>query len=227
MNNAIILLSGGIDSVVSLAGVINQYDKILALTFDYKQKAFEKEKIASVNISNFYNIEHRIVDVKWLGNISGSSLNTADTLPNLDISDLDNINKTNISAKSVWVPNRNGLFINIAASFAEALGYDEIIIGANKEEAQTFKDNSSDFISAVNISLKNSCNNDISVSAPLINLSKNEIISEAIKLKIPFNLVNSCYSDEEKHCGKCESCLRLKRALKNNNRDDIINEIFN
>ena len=227
MNNAIILLSGGIDSVVSLAGVINQYDKILALTFDYKQKAFEKEKNASVNISNFYNIEHRIVDVKWLGNISGSSLNTADTLPNLDISDLDNINKTNISAKSVWVPNRNGLFINIAASFAEALGYDEIIIGANKEEAQTFKDNSSDFISAVNISLKNSCNKDISVSAPLINLSKNEIISEAIKLKIPFHLVNSCYSDEEKHCGKCESCLRLKRALKNNNRDDIINEIFN
>lgn len=227
MSNAIILLSGGLDSVVSLACVLNRYDKILALTFDYGQKAFEKEKNASDDICKFYNIEHKTINIDWLGKISPSSLNAKDMLPELDISDLDNNDKTKASAKSVWVPNRNGLFVNIAASFAEALTYDEIIIGANSEEARTFKDNSADFIKAVNLSLKNSCNKPVTVSAPLINMSKNEIISEAIKLNIPFRLINSCYSGEKNHCGKCESCIRLKRALKFNNRDDIINEIFN
>jgi 7-cyano-7-deazaguanine synthase len=227
MNNAIILLSGGLDSVVSLSYVKNQYDKILALTFDYGQLAFSKEKKSSEEICKFYNIEHRIVNIDWLGQISSSALNKKDSLPELDISDLDNTDKTNKSAKSVWVPNRNGLFVNIAASYAEALNYDEIIIGANKEEAATFKDNSADFINAVNLSLKNSCNKQVNVKAPLINMSKNEIISEALKLNIPFHLINSCYSSEDKHCGKCESCIRLKRALKFNNRDDIINKIFN
>ena len=225
-NNAIILLSGGIDSVVSLAKVKDEYNKILALTFNYKQKSFYKEKKASEDICKYYNIAHKIINIEWLGDISTSSLNTDDSIPTLNISDLENTNITNESAKSVWVPNRNGLFINTAASYAEALNYNTIIIGANKEEAQTFKDNSIDFINAINLSLKNSCQKEIIVKAPLINKTKNEIISEGIKLQIPFNLINSCYSSWNKHCGNCESCIRLKRALKENNRDDIINIIF-
>lgn len=225
-NNAIILLSGGIDSAVSLAIAKEKYKKILAITFNYKQKSFNKEKISSEEICKYYKIEHKIVDIEWLGDISNSSLNTEEKIPNLKISDLEDMNITNNSAKSVWVPNRNGLFINIAASYAEALDYNTIIIGANKEEAQTFKDNSADFIKSVNLSLKSSCEKEVTVEAPLIDNTKEEIISKAIKHKIPFNLINSCYSNEVKHCGKCESCIRLKRALKLNNRDDIIKELF-
>lgn len=226
MNKAIILLSGGLDSVVSLASVRNEYSEILALTFDYGQKSFKAEENAAKNIAKYYSIQHRVIDLEWLAAISNSSLTSAKTVPSIDKSNLDNIKITQDTAKSVWVPNRNGLFVNIAACFADSYEYNAIIIGANKEESATFKDNSKEFINSVNTSLKNSVNNEVRVIAPLIDMSKDEIVNLGIKLNIPFKHIYSCYLDNEKHCGMCESCQRLKRALELNNRQDIIKEIF-
>lgn len=223
-NKTIILLSGGLDSVVSLA--IHKDDVKLAILFDYGQKALNEEIKASKEIAKFYNIEHKIITLDWLKEISTSSLNTNEEIPVLTKDSLNDKTITESSAKSVWVPNRNALFINIAACFCEANNYNSIIIGANKEEGETFKDNSSKFIDAINESLKNSTNNNVKVLAPLINYTKEEIVKIAIEKEIPFNLLYSCYSNEEKHCGKCESCLRLKRALELNNRQDIISTIF-
>ncbi len=226
MNKMIILLSGGLDSVVSLAKARNEYDEILAITFDYGQKAFFSEKKASQKISKYYNIQHKIIKLGWLGEISNSALNTDGNIPAVGSEELNNKESAVNSAKSVWVPNRNGLFINIAACFAEAKGYNDIITGANKEEGATFKDNSKEFIDAVNNSLKNSADKKIKVKAPLIDYTKEDIIKDGIELNIPFKYIHSCYYSNEKHCGKCESCQRLKRALKLNGREDIINEIF-
>ena len=226
MNSAVLLLSGGLDSVVSLALLKNEYRDIIALTFNYGQKSFIAEKESSEKIAKYYNLKHEIVHLDWLSNISTSALNNDNDVPMLTMSDLNSIDVTLNSSKSVWVPNRNGLFVNIAACYAEALGHDSIIIGANKEEAATFKDNSIDFINAVNFSLKNSTNSLIEIVAPLVQLSKTEIIKKAIELKVPFEFIHSCYSSNEKHCGKCESCLRLLRALEENSALDIIKMIF-
>lgn len=226
MNSAVLLLSGGLDSVVSLALLKNEYRDIIALTFNYGQKSFIAEKESSAKIAKYYNLKHEIVHLDWLSNISTSALNNDNDVPMLTKSDLNSIDVTLNSSKSVWVPNRNGLFVNIAACYAEALGHDSIIIGANKEEAATFKDNSIDFINAVNFSLKNSTNSLIEIVAPLVQLSKTEIIKKAIELKVPFEFIHSCYSSNEKHCGKCESCLRLLRALEENSALDIIKMIF-
>lgn len=223
-NKSIILLSGGLDSIVSLA--IHKEDVKLAILFDYGQKALNEEIKASKEIAKFYNIEHKIITLDWLKEISTSSLNTNEEIPELTKDSLNDKTITESSAKSVWVPNRNALFINIAACFCDANNYNSIIIGANKEEGETFKDNSSQFIEAINESLKNSTNNNVKVLAPLINYTKEEIVKIAIEKEIPFKLLYSCYSNKEKHCGKCESCLRLKRALELNNRQDIISTIF-
>ena len=226
MSKLIVLLSGGIDSVVSLAKVKNQFSKVLALTFNYNQKSFIGEKKAAENISNYYNIQHKIVDLPWLGEISSSSLNSDKSIPELNMSELDNQNITRKTSESVWVPNRNALFINIAASFADAYSFDSILIGANKEEGATFKDNSKEFIFAMNNALKNSVNKNVNLIAPLIDFSKQDIIYEGIKLNVPFKFIHSCYNNNEKHCGMCESCQRLKRALELNNRHDIVLDIF-
>ena len=226
MSNAIVLLSGGLDSVVSLALVKNNYDKMLALTFNYGQKSFDCEALASKNIANFYNIEHKIIDLYWLKDISNSSLNSSETVPDIKIADLDNLEVTQKTADKVWVPNRNALFVNIAASFAEASGYETIIIGANKEEGQTFKDNTNEFISAVNNLFNYSVNKEIRLAAPLIEMTKEDIVKAGIENNVPFKYIYSCYVNGNKHCGKCESCLRLKRALEQNNRYDIINTLF-
>ena len=227
MNSAIILLSGGLDSVVSLAKLKNKYSRILALTFNYGQKSFLSEKIASEKISEFYSIEHKIIDLDWLSQISTSSLNTSEQVPNVSIDDLDVINTDINFSNSVWVPNRNGLFINIAACYADSYNYNSIIIGANKEESATFKDNSKEFVNAINLSLLNSTCSSVQVEAPLIDMTKEEIVKLGIDLNIPFKYIYSCYDDKLVHCKYCESCQRLIRALELNNRQDLIVEIFN
>ena len=226
MTKALILLSGGLDCTTCLAMIKDKYSLILALTFDYAQKSLEREINASKEISNYYKIQHKIIKLDWLGEISQSALNTKSSIPLLNESDLDNAVQTQNTANSVWVPNRNVLFINIAACFAEAKGFDDIIIGANKEEGESFIDNSKEFITAINNSLKYSVNSKINVIAPLINMTKNDIVKKAVEHNIPFNLIYSCYNGNRKHCGKSESCQRLKRALKNCLKIDIIKNIF-
>lgn len=226
MSNAVILLSGGLDCTVALAAVRNNYDEMLALTFDYGQKSVKEEIKSAAVISEYYKIRHKTIVIDWLKKISSSSLTSDENIVQITKDELDNRDVTQKSADSVWIPNRNALFVNIAACFAESLNYNTIIIGANKEEGATFKDNTPEFVESINIALKYSANNNIKLIAPLINMNKKEIVEICNNLKVPLNLIYSCYISGDKHCGKCESCLRLKRALELNNRHDIIKEIF-
>ena len=75
--------------------------------------------------------------------------------------------------------------------------------------------------------LKYSCQQEVEVVAPLIDFTKDEIVKLAIKNNAPLELITSCYNDYTSHCGKCESCLRLKRALEKNNCKELIKKLFN
>ncbi len=214
-NKSIILLSGGLDSLVSLGISKKKFNVVFSLTFDYGQRAAKKEIEASKKIAEYYSIENKVIELPWLSEITGTFLvNRNKNMPELNISELDNFEITEKSAKNVWVPNRNGAFLNIAASFADSMGFKHIIFGANKEEAVTFPDNSKIFIDKINNSFKYSTFVKPEVIAPLADYTKKEIVKIAVENNIPLNLARSCYTEEEKHCGKCESCLRLKRALR-------------
>ena len=192
-----------------------RYNIKLALTFDYGQKSALDEIEASKKICEYYNIEHKIIKLDWLKDITHTSLVASSPIPeNLE------------SSKAVWVPNRNGLFLNIAGAFADGENYDYIIIGANKEEAQNFPDNTQDFINRVNSEFEYSTLKHPKVIAPLINCNKNDIVKLALEHSIPLEYTKSCYKGGEKHCGKCESCIRLKNALVANNAQKYIEEIF-
>ena len=219
MSKGIILLSGGLDSLVSLGLGIEKYGISLALTFDYGQKALEQEIMTSKNICDYYKIEHKVIKLDWLKNVTHTALVEDKELP-------EGIDNPEDSAKSVWVPNRNGLFLNIAGSFADGNDYDYIIIGANKEEGQTFPDNTQEFIDRINAEFEFSTQKHPKVVAPLINYDKNDIVKQAIEHNIPLEFVRSCYSDGKKHCGKCESCTRLKNALIANGDTHYIKELF-
>lgn len=219
MSKGIILLSGGLDSLVSLGLGMEKYGISLALTFDYGQKALEQEIMTSKNICDYYKIEHKIIKLDWLKNVTHTALVEDKELP-------EGIDNPEDSAKSVWVPNRNGLFLNIAGSFADGNDYDYIIIGANKEEGQTFPDNTQEFIDRINAEFEFSTQKHPKVIAPLINYDKNDIVKQAIEHNIPLEFVRSCYSNGKKHCGKCESCTRLKNALIANGDTHYIKELF-
>lgn len=219
MSKGIILLSGGLDSLVSLGLGMQKYGISLGLTFDYGQKALEQEISTSKNICDYYKIEQKVIKLDWLKNVTHTALVEDKELP-------EGIDNPEDSAKSVWVPNRNGLFLNIAGSFADGNDYDYIIIGANKEEGQTFPDNTQEFIDSVNAEFEFSTQKHPKVVAPLINYDKNDIVKQAIEHNIPLEFVRSCYSNGEKHCGKCESCTRLKNALIANGDTHYIKELF-
>lgn len=219
MTKGIILLSGGLDSLVSLGIGIEKYGISLALTFDYGQKAVEQEISTSKNICDYYKIEHKVIKLDWLKEVTHTALVSNEDLP-------EGIDNPEQSAKSVWVPNRNGLFLNIAGSFADGNDYDYIIIGANKEEGQTFPDNTQEFIDKINAEFEYSTQKHPKVVAPLINSDKNDIVKLALEHKVPLEFVRSCYASGEKHCGKCESCTRLKNALIANGDTHYIKELF-
>ena len=219
MKNAIVLLSGGLDSLVVLGYPQKKYQINLALTFDYGQKSAKQEIIASRRICEYYNVEHKVITLEWLKDITHSALVSESSIPTHNLG-------TYSSAKAVWVPNRNGLFLNIAAAYADAYEFDYILFGANKDESTTFPDNTEEFRCQISETFKTSTLQQPVVLAPLINYTKNDIVKIAIENGMPLQFVRSCYGSGDKHCGKCESCLRLKRALELNDRHDIINLLF-
>lgn len=219
MKKAIILMSGGLDSLVALGVPQDKYKIELALTFDYGQKAAESEIKASKSICDFYNIEHKIIKLDWLKEITHTSLVADNAIPT------DNLG-TKESAEAVWIPNRNGLFLNIAASFADSFGFDYILYGANKDEGATFPDNTEEFRQEISKVFETSTLKKPKVIAPLINYSKDDIVRIAMDNAMPLEMVKSCYNSGEKHCGVCESCLHLKNALVANHGEKYLDILF-
>ncbi len=212
---SIVLLSGGLDSAVSLALALKETEVVFCLTFDYGQRSSQKEKASAAALAAHYSVEHRILKLAFLEEITKTALVLHDKyLPEPDTAELDDdlISKTN--AASVWVPNRNGLFVNVAAAFAEAFGCNLIVTGFNREEAATFPDNSAEFISAANSALSYSTLNKVKLVSYTQVFDKTEIVKLGLALGLPFQYIWSCYRGEEKMCGHCESCRRFGRAAK-------------
>lgn len=214
---AIGLLSGGLDSSVSLALAKKKGLSIrFALTFDYGQKSLLQEINASRTICDFLKVPQRIIRLDWVKEMIRESplIKGGRNLPSLKPSDLNKRNVMKNSARAVWVPNRNGVFINIAAAFAESMKVNFIVTGFNREEAATFPDNSPDFIKAINQSLKWGTLNKVKVISFTINMNKIDIFQTGRELGLPLEKTWSCYEGSNLPCGRCESCLRRKRAEK-------------
>ena len=121
MKKAISVLSGGLDCTVATSVYAKDYE-IHAITFNYGQKAFAQELKASRAICKKMGFKHYVINLDWLADISTSSLNTSEDIPEVDFKDLDDAEKSAESASSVWVPARNTVFTSIAASYAESIG---------------------------------------------------------------------------------------------------------
>lgn len=224
----IALLSGGLDSTLALALYLEKGKINLALTFDYGQRANEKEVSAARRIADYYNIPHKVISLPFLQEQTHSALvNRSEDLPLMKSDELDDLSRAQQTAHQVWVPNRNGLFMNIAAVFAENLGEpSDLITGFNQEEAVTFPDNSLEFIDAMNRCFSYSTQEKVTIVSPTSTLTKTEIVREGLRLKVPFEYIWSCYESKQAICGQCESCQRLKRALLRNKAQGLVNQLF-
>lgn len=233
--DAVFLLSGGLDSAVALAAVHTAEEKprrsgkaaagdppaaagarsarSIALTFDYGQRAARREIEAAAAMCALYGIEHRAIELPFLREVTRTALvDRARDVPRPDAAALDSA-AAHESAKAVWVPNRNGVFIAIAAAHAEAAGIPRVIVGFNREEGVTFPDNTPEFVLVANGALAYSTLSKVKVQAPLGKLDKVEIVKHGRQMGAPIPLLWSCYLGGDEQCGTCESCKRLFRAL--------------
>ena len=200
--SSVALVSGGLDSLVSLARATTERDVRLVLFLDYGQRSRESERVSAMSAADFYGIPFADVDIRWLESLSPAGMRGGGTGAGA-LRELD----------EVWVPNRNGVFINIAASYAEARGFDTIVTGFNREEAAEFPDNSGEYVTRVNAALALSTRTGVRVESFTVDLDKREIIRLGMRLKAPLSIVWSCYRGGERMCGACASCLRLRAAL--------------
>ncbi|MGQ9730863.1 MAG: 7-cyano-7-deazaguanine synthase QueC [Candidatus Zipacnadales bacterium] len=209
------LLSGGLDSVVATTVASREGTVVLAITCDYGQRAAQCEITAAVAVSRILGIRHQVVDLEWLGEITSTALvDRNEALPTFASEELDDIKKTRSSSRAVWVPNRNGVLLNVAAAFAESLDCEIVVCGFNAEEGRAFPDNTAEYVAAVNRSLAHSTLRKVRVWSPTQELTKAEIVALGRRIGAPLQHVWSCYGPGPKACGKCESCLRLERAMR-------------
>jgi len=209
---SIVLLSGGLDSTVNLWRAARDGSVELAMTFDYGQRAAAREVSAARRIARRCGVRHKVLKLDWLRAITKTALvNKRAPLPDIAAGGLESAGAD--SARSVWVPNRNAVFINIAAAHAEALGCGEIVVGFNAEEGATFPDNTPEYLSAANTALGFSTLAKVRVRCYTTRMSKPEIVRLARRLDAPLELIWFCYRGGRRPCWRCETCVRFCRAL--------------
>jgi len=210
---SLLLLSGGLDSTVAAALAVADFGVTQALTFDYGQRAGRREVDSAAAIARRLEVAHRVIELPWLAAATRTALvDRRAAIPQPSPHDLDSP-AAHETARAVWVPNRNGVFIAIAAALAEGAGIPRLVVGFNREEGTTFPDNSEAFVAATNRALSFSTLAGVEVVNPVGALDKVEIVRLGREVGAPIPLVWSCYLEGEEHCGTCESCRRLERAL--------------
>ena len=215
MGNAIILCSGGLDSVTTAHYVKKnlEYEKIRILFFNYGQKSLEKEREFSKKCAEDVGAEFKEIELKWLGEISNSLINQKGEVNEISERDLKD---TTEESKNWYVPCRNLIFLSSALSFAESINMKEklesdIFVGFKYDAEGGYPDTTPEFVAQVNELSKIDCEGNFEIIAPLIKKDKEEIVKLGRELKVDFNKTHSCYTSAEKHCGKCLAC-QLRRA---------------
>lgn len=208
---AVALVSGGLDSVVSLAVADKEMEVRLVLFCNYGQRSLSRERASVIGLAGYYGLPFREVDITWLRELSppgirGSTGSDGDAEEAGSDDDL-------VTVDSVWIPNRNGVLINVAAAFAERYGCSVVVTGFNREEAVEFPDNSTEYVDVANRSLSYSTRSGVRVVSFVLDLTKAEIIEKGVELSVPLSGIWSCYREGEVMCGMCASCQRLKTAL--------------
>jgi 7-cyano-7-deazaguanine synthase len=205
---AVVLVSGGMDSCVTAALAHERGHELAFLHLNYGQRTERRELRAFHDIADHYQVpeERRlVVSIEHLAQIGGSSL-TDSTVP---VSEAD-LESTAIPTS--YVPFRNAHILSIAVSWAEVRGAKRIYIGAVHEDSSGYPDCRPEYYAAFNEVIRlGTAAADIRIETPIIHMSKDQIVSKGVELAAPLELTWSCYQAEEVACGVCDSCaLRLR-----------------
>lgn len=216
MKKAVVLLSGGLDSTTVLALAVEQGYEVYSVSFDYGQR-HRAELDASRRVADALGVrEHKLLKL-GLTEIGGSALTDEDiAVPDFS----EPLNEVESGIPVTYVPARNTIFLSLALGWAEVLGARDIFIGANVIDYSNYPDCRPEYLKAfedmANLATRAGVEGDcFRIGAPLLNLTKAEIISEGIRLGVDYGMTISCYQADGGGvaCGVCDSCSFRRKGF--------------
>ena len=221
---AVLMLSGGLDSATTVAVATREGYRVNALTFRYGQR-HEAEVEAAMRVGQALGVErHEVIDID-LRVFGGSALTDSVAVP-CDRT----VEEMSSSIPVTYVPARNTIFLSYALAYAEVSGAFDIFAGMNALDFAGYPDCRPEYVSAfeamANLATKTATESGqrIRIHAPLISMSKAEIISLGTELGVDYSLTSSCYapSIEGVACGRCDACLLRLDGFRLNGLEDPV-----
>jgi len=215
MKRAVVLLSGGLDSATTLAIAKEEGYEVFALSFRYGQR-HEIEIVSAQQIAKSLGVsEHRVIEIDLRG-FGGSALTDAIDVPKNRAAD-----EMTSGIPVTYVPARNTIFLSYALAWAEVIGAHDIFIGVNALDYSGYPDCRPEFITQfeklAQVATKAGVEGTrYQIHAPLIEMTKAQIIRKGAKLGVQFSLTRSCYdpAPDGRACGECDSCLLRTKGFR-------------
>lgn len=217
-NKVVVPFSGGMDSTTLLYYAKHMGDEVHAVSFNYGQKHKKELEAAQRTVNKVSPASYKVIDISFFKDVIPTS-----SLTNSDI-DVAKAKDVMGDPQTVnYVPFRNMMLLSIACAFAEAVGANTVFHGAAQADSVAgYWDGSPEFLVAINNITNLNRRNRINIKAPLIDMSKAEIIKFGGEMGVPYEDTWTCYEGEEEACGECTACaLRLKGFIDARTMDPI------
>ena len=216
IKEAIVVISGGLDSTVLAYWLHKLNYKLTAISFNYGQRHSKELQCAKTTCRKL-NIEHNIINISAVF----KQFDSASALLNINTK-IPESHYTHSSQKATVVPNRNMIMLAIAIGFAEERKIPAVYYAAHKNDTTIYPDCRERFVRRLSQASREGTYTNVRVQAPFCNKYKSDLVKLGVKLKIPFRDTWSCYTGVEVACGKCGTCRERLEAFKKNNMWDPV-----
>ena len=214
MDRAVVLLSGGMDSVTLLHYVRRQLGvpDLFALSLAYGQTHVREIEEATWQAAALGAAGHEIVDMSFFGRLVAAG--TALTGKGQDVPDLCELDASQCRQPPTYVPHRNLLFLSLAGGYAEAVGAADVFFGAQAQDRYGYWDCTTEFVTRLNRVLGLNRGRQVRVHAPFADKGKSEVLKIGLALGVDYSHTWTCYRGGRSPCGTCPSCVERAAAFR-------------
>jgi 7-cyano-7-deazaguanine synthase len=206
ISKAVVLVSGGMDSVTALYHTANRSDLVAAVSFNYGAKHNDKEIPFAAFHCRKLGVRHEVISLAFMNELFKSDLlKSGGEIPEGHYEEL--------TMKQTVVPFRNGIMMAIVAGFAESIGAEGLVIAAHSGDHAIYPDCREDFMKSMGEAIRLGTYERVEVLRPFIAMGKAEIAKLGFDLGVDFSRTWSCYKGGDLHCGKCGTCVERREAF--------------
>ena len=211
---AVVLLSGGLDSATLLHYVRQTVgvEVLYTCAFSYGQKHCRELECAAWQSRAVGAARHTVLPLDALGTVCGDA--SALTGADVDVPSLSDLSEEQRRQPPTYVPNRNMIFLSLAAAFAESHGVADVYYGAQAQDEYGYWDCTAGFVERINAVLSLNRRTPVRIHAPFVGMSKAEVLAMGLALGVDYARTWSCYRGDSHACGVCPTCVERLAAFR-------------